>query len=468
MEQLLDSALLASEAAQLRAGLQGQVIFPEEPGYDDARLAWNRKIVQYPAVIVEAETAQDVVTAVSFARDHHLGVAAQATGHGNVRPADDCLLILTHKMTGVTIDPIARTASVEAGVKWGAVLAAAQQHGLAPLLGSSPTVGAVGYTLGGGLGWLGRKYGLAADNVLHFEVVTADGQLRRAANDENTDLFWGLRGGGGSLGIVTSMTIRLFPVSQVYAGNLFYPASMAQDVLRHYRAWIADAPDELTTSVVMMNFPPLPEMPDFLRGQSFVMVRGCYCGSVADGETLLRHWRDWRPPVIDDFKPIPFTAAATISNDPVDPMPGFTSGAWLQELSDEAIAALVAYGLGTDGRSPLVFTEIRHAGGAIRRAARETAVYGNRDSELLLLLVGVAPTVEAQQQLAAYTDQLKDALRPSLTGGVYMNFLEGAESQQRIRDGLAPGGYEQLASLKARLDPENLFRFSFNISPARN
>lgn len=453
--------------SELQFSIQGQVITPEDAGYDEARLAWNRKVVQYPAVIVVAECAADVATAVTFAREHDLGVAVQATGHGNIRPADDCLLILTRLMNGVTIDPVAQTAHVEAGAQWGVVLAAAQQHGLAPLLGSSPTVGAVGYTLGGGLGWLGRKYGLSADNVVSFQLVTPDGQLRTASAAENSDLFWGLRGGGGSLGVVTSMTIRLFPVTQVYAGNLYYPASMAAEVFRHYRAWVSDAPDELTSSVLVMNFPPIPALPDFLRGQSFVMVRGCYCGPIAQGEALLQHWRDWQTPLLDDFKTIPFSEAAAISNDPVDPLPGFNSGAWLRELSDGAIELLVGYGLGQSSPSPLVFAEVRHAGGAIGRVAEGTAVYGNRQAEFVLSLVGVSPTAEAHRQLVTYVEELKAGLRPWLTGGVYMNFIDGVESQQRIRDGLAAGGYERLAKLKAQYDPDNRLRYSFNVAPDR-
>ena len=452
---------------ELRANIQGHVITPEDVEYDEARLAWNRSVVQFPAVIVVAKTAEDIMTAVTFAREYNLGVAVQATGHGNVRPADDCLLILTREMRSVTINPIAQTARVEAGVQWGAVLVAAQAHGLAPLLGSSPTVGAVGYTLGGGLGWLGRKYGLSADNVVEFELITADGTFHYVSADENSDLFWGLRGGGGSLGIVTAMTIRLFPVTDVYGGNLFYPAHMADEVFRHYRTWITDAPDELTSSVLVMNFPPIPELPDFLRGQSFVMVRGCYCGDVADGEALLRHWRDWQMPLIDDFKVMPFSKAASISNDPVDPLPGFNSGAWLGELSDEAIEAIVSFGLGKNGaQSPLIFAEVRHAGGAIKRVDDKTAVYGNRNAELLLSLVGVASTEVDHHQLALYVNRLNAAIRPYLTGGVYMNFLGGAESQQRIRDGFATGGYERLAHLKAAIDPDNLLRYSFNISSA--
>jgi FAD/FMN-containing dehydrogenase len=463
---MIEQMQVESMWTELQTQLEGDVIAPDDPRYDEARLAWNRNVMQRPALIVAARSAQDVCAAVAFARDHELAVAVQATGHGNVRPANDCLLILTRELNEVTIDPGAQTATVGAGVRWGAVLAAAQEHGLAPLLGSSPTVGAVGYTLGGGLGWLGRKYGLSADNVVQFEVVTADGRLHHASAEENPDLFWGLRGGGGSLGIVTGMTIRLFPVDTVYAGNLVYPAHLARQVFRHYRAWIADAPDELTTSVLVMNYPPVPQIPELLRGQTFVQVRGCHCGALEEGEALLRHWRDWQAPLVDDFKAIPFGQAATISNDPVDPMPAFTSGAWLRTLSDQAIDAIVDYAMPRGGSSPLIFAEIRHAGGAISREVGGKTAYGNRDAQFVLSLAGVTPTPAVRAHLVAHTEHLMAELRPSLTGGVYMNFLEGVESQQRIRDGLGRENYERLAQIKADVDPGNLLRYSFNVTPA--
>jgi hypothetical protein len=279
-----------------------------------------------------------------------------------------------------------------------------------------------------------------------------------------------LRGGGGSLGIVTSMTIRLFPVSQVYAGNLYYPAQMAAEVFRRYRDWIADLPDELTSSVLVFNFPPFPEIPDFLRGQTFAIVRGCFCGPSSAGAELLSYWRDWQAPLLDDWKEIPFSAAATISSDPEDPIPALISGAWLRELSDPAIEAIVGYAEASvipdlQGPKPLMFAEVRHAGGAISRVPAESAVYGNRDAQLVLDTVGVTPTPEIQQQLEAYTDRLKEEIRPALTGGVYMNFLEGEEAQQRIGDGLAPGGYEKLSRLKKQFDPGNLLRYSSHIAP---
>ena len=452
---------------ELQAQLSGAVIPAGDPRYDEARLAWNRKITHAPAAIIVAQSAEDVAAAVTFAQHHDLGVAVQATGHGVVRPADDaCLLILTRALNTIAIDPVAQTATVGAGVQWGPVLAAAQEHGLAPLLGSSPTVGAVGYTLGGGLGWLGRKYGLAADHVLEFQIVTPDGQLRTVSAQENSDLYWGLRGGGGSLGVVTAMTIRLFPVSTVYAGNLYYPGHMAQEVFRRYRDWVANAPDELTTSVLVMNYPPLPQLPEFLRGQTFVQVRGCYCGSVEEGEAQLRFWREWQAPLIDDFRAIPFSQAATISNDPIDPMPAFNSGAWLRTLSDAAIDTIVDHAMPQGGPPPLIFAEVRHAGGAIHREVGGKAVIGNREAEFVLSLVAVTPTPDAQAHVAAHTEHLMAALQPALTGGVYMNFLEGEESRQRIRDGLGHDNYARLAQIKAQVDPANRLRYGFNVTPA--
>ncbi|MCB9078871.1 MAG: FAD-binding oxidoreductase [Anaerolineaceae bacterium] len=447
----------------LQSRLQGTVIVPDDQRYDQARLAWNLAVNQQPAGIVVPKSAADVIEAVRFARSEGLSIAVQATGHGNVRPADGSLLILTSDLQGVEIDAQAQTAWVEAGVKWGVVLAKAQAAGLAPLLGSSPDVGAVGYTLGGGMGWLGRKYGLSADNVNYFEVVTTDGQLRRVSATENSDLFWGLRGGGGSLAIVTGMEIKLYPVTTVYGGNLFYSIEQAKAVISHYREWLPTVPDELTSSVVIMNFPPIPEMPDFLRGQSFVMIRGAYTGPVEQGEALLEYWRTWQKPVIDDFKALPFTQAAAISNDPVEPMAAMSSSAWLRELSDEAIDILIDHLKPANG-SPLAFAEVRHAGGAIARP--QATAYSNRDAQLSLQVVGAIFSPESHQALKGYVAQFKQALQPYLTGQVYMNFLEGTESQEQIRNGYAPEAYERLTQLKAKYDPDNVLAYGFNIQPA--
>lgn len=448
----------------LRSKMAGNIITPQDPQYDQARLAWNRVVDQYPAVIVQPVDTTDVVTAVTFAQQNGLGIAVQATGHGNVRPANDAMLILTSAMQAVRINSEAQTAWVSAGAKWAPVLKKAQAVGLAPLLGSTPNVGAVGYTLGGGFGWLGRKYGLSLDNVNCFEVVTAAGEVRLASSTQNDDLFWGLRGGGGSLAVVTGMEIQLHPITMVYGGNLYYPIEFAKELFTRYRNWIQTAPDELTSSILVMNYPPIPEIPDFLRGQTFAQVRGCYCGPLEQGEALLRIFREWRTPIVDDFKPMPFSDVALISNDPLEPMPGLTSSVWIRELDDHTIDTLIAYGSGTNG-SPLIFAEVRHAGGAIARTKPDSTAYGNRDASHLLQVVGLTPTKESYHEMQQFCQRMFKALSPSLNKGAYLNFLEGVEAQTRIKEGYSPQTYERLRALKARFDPENRLGYSFNILP---
>lgn len=467
MEMFRESPVYVQGAySTLQARVQGAVIVPGDADYDSTRMAWNLSFQHHPAVIVVAENAADVVEAVRFARAEEMEIAVQATGHGFVRGADGSMLIITSKMTGVHVNPEAQTAYVEGGVKWGKVLELAQAEGLAPLLGSSPDVGAVGYTLGGGIGWLARKYGLSADSVNYFDIVTADGVLRRASASENSDLFWALRGGGGSFGVVVGMEIRLYPVTMVYAGNLFYPITAAKEVYARFREWIANAPDELTTSVSLMNYPPIPDVPEFLRGQSFVIVRGAYTGRMEDGEELLRYWREWQAPVIDMFGPLPFTQADKISNDPVDPMPAFVTSIWLKDLDDEAVDTILEY---MNPASGLIFTEVRYVGGgAIARVDPDSAAYSNRDASLVMETVGVAPTPEIFQALDAYANAYKKALEPHATGRVYMNFLEGEEKQRRTKDAYRPENYRRLTIIKAKYDPQNVFSHSFAIPPKAN
>jgi FAD/FMN-containing dehydrogenase len=450
---------------ELKAALPDKVILPQDPQYAGLSQPFNLSVKQSPALIVAAQSADDIVTAVRFARAAGLGLALQGGAHGNVLPADGALLIHTRQMRAVHVDVEKQTARIEAGAKWGEVLQQTQAVGLAPLLGSSPDVGVAGYTMGGGMGWLARKYGLALDSVLSFELVTAAGEKLRASQHENSDLFWGLRGGGGSLAILTSLEIRLYPVTHVYAGNLYYPVEYAREVFTRFRQWVRSAPEELTSAVVVMNFPPLPAVPEFLRGKSFAILRGCFAGSEEQGQQLLKYWREWRSPVIDDFKALPFTQVAAISNDPVDPVPSSTTGVWLRELSDEAIDVLVRRtpaGLG----SPITVTEIRHAGGAIARVAPLATAFGNRQAAFSLQMIGITATPEMAASLKAYTAQVKQALAGALTGGIYPNFLEGEEAVQRVRDGYSPEAFQRLRELKTKYDPENLLRYSYQIPPA--
>lgn len=454
---VIDATAPPTTVADLRDRVDGTVLVPEDPGYDDSRSAFNLTVDQRPALIVRPVSAGDVAESIRYARATGMDVAIQATGHGLARPADGAVLLATAGLDEVSIDPVARTARVGAGVRWGAVLEAAQGHGLAPLLGSSPGVGAIGYTLGGGMGWLARPYGLAIDRVRSFDLVTADGSLVTASAREHADLFAALRGGGaGTLGVVVAMVIELVPVTEVYAGNLLYPAEDATAVLERYREWIRTVPDELTSSVCIMNYPPFEAVPEPLRGRSFVMVRGCYTGPVADGADLIDSWRGWRAPAMDLFGSMPFTEVGTISNDPTDPVPGLSTGEWLTELTDDAIAAIVATAVPADGPSALVFAEIRHAGGAIARGDT-TAVFGNRDRELLLQMVAMVPTPELRAVAEAEIVRLKAGLGAARSGATYLNFLDGREKRERVADGLSPAGFEHLVRTKQSVDATGLF-----------
>lgn len=461
-----NSAFVLAEDAinALQARVEGLISVPSDENYDRLRMAWNLSVDQHPVIIIVAKRAADISAAIEFAHSANLEIAIQGSGHGVMRPANGSLLLITTELKDVIIDPEGQTAWVEAGAKWGSVLEKAQEHGLAPLLGSSPDVGVVGYTLGGGIGWLARKHGLATDSVYYFEMITPEGNHLRVSETENPDLFWGLRGGGGNFGVITGLKIQLYPVTTVYGGNLIYPATLAKDILKRYQEWIQNAPEELTSSVALMNFPPIPEIPEFLRGQSVVMVRGCYCGDVQDGETLVNQWRAWQKPMVDDFKVMSFADVATISNDPIDPIPGFSTGAWVKELTDHAIDTLVEFGVSNNGSSPLIATEIRHVGGGtISKVDPSVSAYGNRDAQLVLQLIGVTPTPEIHSHVKAYAMQFKEALAQSLTGRVYLNFLEGDEARKRSRDGFSPEAFERLAELKANADRDNRFNHSFEL-----
>jgi FAD/FMN-containing dehydrogenase len=464
----MDSSELISNSVQpagkTALNIQGVIYSQGDQGYDQARQAWNLSIDQRPALIVIAESVRDIQEAVRYAVNQGLTVAVQSTGHGVARKADDALLILTSRLDEVQIDPASQTARMQAGVKWGKVLELAQEHGLAPLLGSSPGVGVVGYSLGGGFGWLGRKYGMAVDSIRSINLVNAAGDLITASEKENSDLFWALRGGGGGFGVVTELEIQLYPVTTVYGGNLFYPAELAKDVLTRFKEFSSSAPEELTCGVNLMSFPPIPLVPEPLRGKTFAIFRGCYAGPVEEGEALINTWREWKAPVMDMFHAMPFTQVATISQDPIDPMPASVTTAWMRELNDEAIDALVKYGIPEQGPLPLTFIEVRQAGGAISRVDPDANAYGNRDAAYCMECIGMTPSPEAQLAFMAHTSQLKTELKPALTGGVYLNFLDSDEARLRVKDAFPPETYQKLQEIKAKYDKDNIFCHGFNIS----
>lgn len=449
----------ADRLESLHSQVDGAILRPGDPDYEQARRAWNLSVDQHPALILIAGSVQDIVAAVRFANANNLGVAVQLTGHGVKYPADDDLLIITSRLNAVSVDAYARTARVEAGAIWQNVLDAATPHGLAPLLGTSPHIGVVGYTLGGGIGWLARRYGLAADSVLSIDLVTPDGQLRHSSAEENADLFWALRGGGGNFGVVTGMEFKLYPVATVYGGALTYPGALARDALHFYRDWVADVPDDLTSSISVLRFSNLPQLPDNLRGQLRVILRAVHAGDAAEGERLMQPWLAWQTPMENTLRQLPFSEIATISNDPVAPAPAYPTSNMLGELTDEAIDVVARYA--TDRTSPLIFNELRHAGGAIMRVDPDANAIGNRDARFYLQISGLAFTPEIRTAMDHYLRQYQEALRPYLHGGIYMNFAGSNQAAARVQDAYLPHAYQRLVALKAQVDPKNLFRYSY-------
>ncbi len=466
----METVIQGTTLEALRAGLRGTAHAPGEEGYEEASRAWNLAAHQQPALVVVAGGAADVMAAVRFAREAGMGVGVMATGHGVGAACDGGVLINTSGMRGVRVDPVSRTVRVEAGALWTDVIHEAQPHGLGGLLGSTSHVGVVGYTMGGGFGWLGRKYGFNAASVREADVVTADGELVRLSADENPELFWGLGGGGGNFGVVTSLEFELYPVGMLYGGNLIYPVEKAAEVLDAYARWSADLPDEWSTGVAFLNVPPLPMVPEPLRGKSVIALRGCYCGEKPEtGEQMLRPVREeLGETIMDTFGPMPFAAMDAISMDPVDPMGARQHSEMLNELSPEAIETLVEVA-GAGSGSPLIVLELRQLGGALTRDADRLSTMGKGDSRFIMNGVGPAFTPEMAEGVMAYLSRVAEATRSFQTGDTYVNFmeLEGA-STERVKAAYAPEDYERLVALKDHYDPQNLFRFNRNIPPSQN
>ena len=454
----------AGAVEDLRAHLHGSLLRPGEEGYEEGSAAWNLNARQSPAVVVLAEDAEDVLLAVRFAGDAGLGVGVMATGHGVGTPADGGVLINTSRMRGVSVDPVLRTARVEAGALWKDVIPAAHPHGLVTLAGSAPHVGVVGYTMGGGFGWLGRRYGLNSAGVTEARVVTASGESLRVRPDENEDLLWGLKGGGGNFGIVTSLEFRLYPLATVYGGNVFYPVERAGEVLNTYARWSAGLPDEVTTAVAIMNIPPLPRLPEPLRGRSVVVVKGAYAGeNPADGEEMFRTVREgFGKPIIDNFGQMPVAQMDTISMDPVDPLGVIQHAEMLSDLPQEAIDALLRV---AGSGSPLTILEIRQLGGALSRAPGQPNLLGS--GKYSMNAIGATFTPEMAQDVRGRIARLIEETRPYQTGRTFVNFMEEDPSGDRVRAAYTPEDWGRLVALKDEYDPHNLFRFNRNIPPSR-
>src|SRR5215218_10465573 len=387
------------DLTSLRDRMDGRVSAPGDLDWDEARQAWNLAVDQRPAAVATPHSVDDVIAIVDFARDRGLLVTAQGTGH-NAAAYDtlaDTILVKTQEMRGVEIDEEAGVARVAAGTIWIEVTEPASALGLAPLAGSSPDVGVVGYSLGGGASWLARKYGLSANSVVAIEVVTADGELVRADAEHHADLFWALRGGGGNYGVVTHMEICLFPLTEVYAGMMFWPWERAGEVLKTWAAFTRTAPDDVTTSARLMQIPPLPDIPEFLRGRALIVIDGAFVGDEAAGAELFAPLRDLGPEM-DTFAMIPPVGLSRIHMDPEGPTPAIGGSAgMLGALTDEAIDAFLA-AAGPGSGSALLMAEIRHFGGALSRAPEGHGALARFEGDYVTFAGGIPVTPEGRRR----------------------------------------------------------------------
>jgi FAD/FMN-containing dehydrogenase len=450
--------IITTDVTALRERTAGAVVAPGDAGFEAARHGWALAADMRPAAVVLAETAQDVVETVRFARENGLRVNVQGTGHNAYPLGDigDTIVVRTDAMRGVELDVENKRVRVEAGALWLDVTSKTSEHALAPLSGSSPNVGVVGYSLGGGLSWLGRKHGLAANHVLALDVVTADGELKRVDADHEPELFWALRGGGGSFGVVTAMEFRVFDAPEVFAGAMFWPSERAAEVLKVWRDWTETAPDEVTTSARIMNLPPIEDIPEMLRGRSLVVIDGAFLGSEADADALLKPLRDLEPE-IDGFGVVPPVALSYIHMDPEDPMPGASATRMLGRLDDAAIDALVA-AVGPD--SPLLMGELRQLGGALRRRTETAGALATFEGDYILFGAGLAVDPEMGAAVKAAAKALVEALKPYDAGRDYLNFVEEEADVSEMFDADA---YARLRRVKGEVDPANLFRANHEI-----
>jgi FAD/FMN-containing dehydrogenase len=431
--------------------VRGPVLRPGDEGYDPEREGFQTAWRHRPDVIVGATQAEDVRAAVAYAGAEGLPVAVQATGHGLADPTDNGVLISTRRMTGVEVDGASRTAWIEAGVRWDQVVREAASHGLAPLSGSAPHTGAVAYTLGGGLGLLARSHGYAVDRVHEIDVVTADGRLRHVTADTDPDLFWALRGGRDNFGVVTGLRIGLVPVTRLYGGGLFFPASSA--VLRTFAEWTREVPDAMTASVGLIPYPDLPVIPEPLRGRHVAHIRIAYLGEVAAGERLVAPLRAIGPRLMDTLADLPYTEGGSIYNDPPAPHAYVGSNLLLSGLDAPALDAVFALA-GPDAPVPCV-VDLRHLGGALARTPEVPSAVGHRSAAYIVRVLSPLDGLDASSVSAAH-DRVFDAVGPWSTGGRSLNFLYGVPGQ--VRDAYEPGAWRRLTELKAMYDPAGLLR----------
>jgi hypothetical protein len=433
--------------------IAGRIATPSDTDWDQARAAWNLVADQRPEAVALVESGEDIAKVVRFAAENDLRVAGQGTGHGAVAlgSLEGTILVKTERMRGVEVDPDAQTARVEAGVLVLELSQAAQKHGLSSLPGSSPDVGVTGYTLGGGLSWLGRRYGFACNRVRAIELVSADGGQRTVDAENEPDLFWALRGGGGGYALVVALHLDLVPIAEIYAGALVFPAELGGDAVRAYRDWAAGVSDDVTSVVRFITPPPLPDVPEPIRGRPLLTIDGACIGSQGEGEATVAPLRELGETIMDTWGQIPAEGLCRIHMDPENPVPGLGHHALLRELPDEAIEAFAAVA-GPESGSPLLFTELRHLGGALSRPDENGGALDHVDAGFALFGVGMMMSSEMGQAIDSHLDRVTESMQPWATEGGYYNFAERPCDADAI---LQPEVCARLAEVKRRYDPDD-------------
>lgn len=446
----------------LKARLRGELLRPGDAGYEGARKIWNGMIDKRPALIARCLGAVDVIECVKYARENDMLVSVRGGGHnlsGNA-VCDGGLMMDLTRMKGIRVDPARRTVRAEAGVIWAEFDRETEAFGLATTGGQVSTTGIAGLTLGGGWGYLARKYGLASDNLISADVVTAKGELITATAGENSDLFWGLRGGGGNFGVATSLEYRLRPVGPVFAGIVAYPVERAREALRKFREMTASAPDELASGIVLINLPD---------GPAVVGVVATYLGGQEAGEKLLRPMRSLAGPIINQFAMMPYTAAQKLIDGfyPAG-LQNYWKSSFLKSISDEAIDTIVSSC--AERPTPMCHGLIEHQlGGAVRRMMAGDTAFGNRDVEYSFMALGVCAAPAEVEKIMPWTRAFWEAMQPYSTGTVYVNYLGGEtdEGPERVRAAYGAEKFARLTALKNKYDPTNLFRLNQNIKPTQ-
>jgi FAD/FMN-containing dehydrogenase len=456
-----------SRIAALRTGLTGELMLPEDTGFDECRKVFNAMHDKRPGVIARCASTADVVSAINFAREQGLVIAVRSGGHSvaGLSVCDGGMLIDLAGLKKIDVDPGARTARCGGGVLWGEFDAATQQHGLHTPGGRVTTTGVGGFTTGGGYGWTSSKYGLTCDNLISAEIVLADGRVVRASEREYEDLFWGIRGGGGNFGIVTEFEYRLHPLGPlVLAGLALWPIERAGEVLRAWRDYLSGAPDELSTAFATVTAPPEDFVPEHMRGKPALGLVGMYVGDPETGIQVMQPLRELRP-VVDLIQPMPYTAFQAI----IDPMApkgqrSYWRGEYLHRLPDDAIDTFVGHAPElTAAGQPLTQVILFRIGQAVAAVPDEATAFSHRDAEYLFHPITVWQQLENDEPLIAATRAFCEAMRPFATGGAYLNFTP----EDRVRDAYGAAKYERLVAVKDRYDPDNLFRLNQNIKPSR-